>query len=70
MDNLASLADTAHNDTLADTEKDTTLQDFCATDCGKKYVRGRSGRVFCVSAGACGWEGFLFVKRHECDAVY
>jgi hypothetical protein len=35
MENLGSLAETNHNETLADSDKDTTLQDFCATDCGK-----------------------------------
>ena len=53
MDNLGSLADTNHNETTADTDKDAALQDFCATDCGKKYVGGeRSARGFCLSANA------------------
>jgi hypothetical protein len=52
MENLGSLAETNHNETLADSDKDTTLQDFCATDCGKKYVRGMEcDRGFFVCRG-------------------
>lgn len=49
MEDIRFLADSAHNETMADTDKDTALQDFCATDCGKKYV-GREGTV-CQCAG-------------------
>jgi len=52
LDKLGSLADTNHNETTADTDKDTALQDFCATDCGKKYVEGdECGGVLFVCSG-------------------
>lgn len=36
MDQLISVADDAHNANVSDVEKDSSLYNFCGTECGKK----------------------------------
>lgn len=58
MDSLASLAETAHNETALGTDKDTALEDYCATECGQKYVgKGWGGRVGAGGGFICSKDG-------------
>lgn len=40
---LDPLMDLAHNGTASDEEKNASLQDFCASECGQKYVEAWAG---------------------------